>query len=126
MSVMAMISDFVFTMNETDFNALTKNCSYGFAEIQKAQDYAGTQSTGKEAEDISISGSVTTLSAGINPLMALYKIASKKEAVSFILGYGLVLGDYVITKISENESIFLDDGCAIKVDFTIDLKKVYA
>lgn len=122
---MAMLDTFVFSLSKTDFNTLNRTRSYGFAEIQKAQDHAGLQSLGKDMEEITISGSVTTLRAGIDPLGTLFTIADKKEAVSFILGYGFVLGDFSITKVVEDRSIFLDDGRAIKVDFTIDLKKVY-
>jgi len=124
-ATMAMLDTFVFSLSQTDFNTLNRTRSYGFAEIQKAQDHAGLQSLGKDMEEISISGSVTTLRAGIDPLGALYVIADKKDAVSFILGYGTVLGDFSITKISEDKSIFLNDGRAIKIDFSIDLKRVY-
>jgi hypothetical protein len=124
-ATMAMIGDFVFNLSETDFNSLGRTRTYGFTEIQKAQDHAGLQSLGKDMEEISISGSTTTLRSGIDPLRELYLIADKKDAVSFILGYGAVLGDFSITKISEDRTIFLDDGRAIKVDFSIDLKKVY-
>ena len=124
-ATMAMLDTFVFDLSETDFNTLSRTRSYGFAEIQKAQDHAGLQSFGKDMEEISISGSVTTLRAGIDPLGDLYLIADKKEAVSFILGYGAVLGDFSITKIGEDRTLFLGDGRAIKVEFSIDLKKVY-
>jgi len=124
-ATMAMIGDFIFSLNETGFSSIGRTRTYGFAEIQKAQDHAGLQSLGKDMEEISISGSTTTLRSGIDPLGELYAIADKKDAVSFILGYGAVLGDFSITKISEDRTIFLDDGRAIKVDFSIDLKKVY-
>jgi hypothetical protein len=124
-ATMAMIDTFVFSLSEMDFNFLGRTRTYGFAEIQKAQDHPGLQSFGKDMEEISIRGSTTTLRSGIDPLRELYLIADKKEAISFILGYGAVLGDFSITKISEDRTIFLDDGRAIKVDFSIDLKKVY-
>lgn len=123
---MAMLDTFIFSLSKTDFDRLSRTRNYNFAEIQKAQDHAGLQSLGKDVEEITISGSVTTLRSGIDPLEELYAIADKKEAVSFILGYGKVLGDFSITKISEDMELFLDDGRHVKVGFSVDLKKVYS
>lgn len=122
--MMAMISDFAFNINTNDFNRLSRTLNYHFAEIPKAQDYEGSQSVGKDTEEISISGDLITLRSGLKPLSALEAIANKKEAVPFIMGYGDVLGDFKITKISEDRSVFLDDGKFIKVGFSIDLKRV--
>lgn len=124
-ATMAMIGDFVFSLAQTDFDRLSRTKNYTFAEIQKAQDHEGSQSIGKDTEEISISGNTTTLRSGIDPLSRLYEIADKKDAVSFILGYGAVMGDFKITKINEDRSLFLDDGRAVRVEFSIDLKKVY-
>lgn len=124
-TVMAMISTFAFDLSSRDFNRLDRTRSYNFAEIQKAQDHPGLQSIGKDMEEITISGSLTTLRSGAEPLDDLYTIADQKEPVPFVMGYGVVVGDFLITKISEGKSIFLDDGVHIQMEFSIDLKKVY-
>ncbi len=124
-TVMAMISTFAFDLSSRDFNRLDRTRSYNFAEIQKAQDHPGLQSIGKDMEEITISGSLTTLRSGIEPLEELYSIADVKEPVPFVMGYGVVVGDFLITKIAEGKSIFLDDGVHMQLEFSIDLKKVY-
>ncbi len=124
-TVMAMISTFAFDLSTRDFNRLDRTRSYNFAEIQKAQDHPGLQSIGKDMEEITISGSLTTLRSGVEPLDDLYTIANEKEPVPFVMGYGVVVGDFLITKISEGKSIFLDDGVHIQMEFSIDLKKAY-
>lgn len=124
-TVMAMISTFAFDLSRRDFNRLDRTRSYNFAEIQKAQDHPGLQSIGKDMEEITISGSLTTLRSGIEPIEELYAIADVKEPVPFVMGYGVVVGDFLITKIAEGKSIFLDDGVYMQLEFTIDLKKVY-
>lgn len=124
-TVMAMISTFAFDLSSRDFNRIDRTRSYNFAEIQKAQDHPGLQSIGKDMEEITISGSLTTLRSGIAPLDDLYTIADQKEPVPFVMGYGIVVGDFLITKISEGKSIFLDDGIHMQLEFSIDLKKVY-
>lgn len=122
--VMAMIGDFTFTLSRTDFDQLSRTLNYSFAEIPKAQDYEGSHSVGKDTEEITISGNLTTLQSGLKPLSKLEVIAAKKQAVPFIMGYGDVLGDFRITKISEGRSVFLDNGKSLKIDFSIDLKRV--
>lgn len=124
-TVMAMISTFAFDLSSRDFNRIDRTRSYNFAEIQKAQDHPGLQSIGKDMEEITISGSLTTLRSGIAPLDDLYTIADQKEPVPFVMGYGIVVGDFLITKISDGKSIFLDDGVHMQLEFSIDLKKVY-
>ncbi len=124
-TVMAMVSTFAFDLSSRDFNRLDRTRSYNFAEVQKAQDHPGLQSIGKDMEEITISGSLTTLRSGIEPLDELYTIADQKEPVPFVMGYGIIVGDFLITKISEGKSIFLDDGVHMQLEFSIDLKKVY-
>lgn len=124
-TVMAMIDTFAFDLSSRDFNRLDRTRSYNFAEIQKAQDHPGLQSIGKDLEEITISGSLTTLRSGIAPLDDLYTIGDRKEPVPLVMGYGVVVGDFLITKISEGKETFLEDGIHIKMDFSIDLKKVY-
>lgn len=122
--MMAMIGDFAFNLSTNDFNRLSRTLNYHFAEIPKAQDYEGSQSVGKDTEEITISGDLITLRSGLKPLAALESIANKKQAVPFIMGYGDVLGDFKITKISEDRSIFLEDGKSVRLEFSIDLKRV--
>lgn len=124
MSTMAMIGDFAFNLSTRDFYRLSRTLNFSFAEIQKAQDYEGSQSVGKDTEEIGISGSITTIRGGLRPLAELETIAKRKEAVPFIMGYGDILGDFKITKISEDRSVFLEDGKSVMVEFSIDLKRV--
>lgn len=121
---MAMIADFAFNLNDKYFDRMNRTISYSFADIPKAQDYESSQSVGKDVEEISISGNLTTTKSGLKPLAALEAIADKKQAVPFIMGYGDVLGDFKITKISEDRTVFLDDGKSVKISFDIDLKRV--
>jgi phage protein U len=125
MTVMAMIDTFPFSANATDFDHLSRVLNYNFAEIQKAQDHPGLQSLGKDTEEVTISGSVTVMRGGKKPLSDLEAIADRKRAVPLIMGYGDIVGDFMITKIQEDRSKFLDDGISILVEFSIDLKKVY-
>lgn len=122
--MMAMIGDFTFNLKNRYFDTMNRTVTYSFADIPKAQDYESSQSVGKDVEEITISGNFITLKSGLKPLDALEAIANKKQAVPFIMGYGDVLGDFKITKIQEGRTVFLDDGKSVKIDFSIDLKRV--
>jgi len=123
--MLAMLDFFIFDLKTIDFNKLSTRRTYNFAEIQKAQDHAGLQSLGKDMGSLTIVGSTTTLRSGLNPLQDLYAIADQKLPVSFIYGHGDILGDYLVVDISEDRSVFLEDGKNVIQDFTIELKKVY-
>lgn len=122
--MMAMIGDFAFNLDDKYFDSMNRTVTYSFADIPKAQSYEGSQSVGKDIEEITIGGNLITFKSGLKPLSALEAIADKKQAVPFIMGYGDVLGDFKITKISEARTVFLDDGKSVKIGFDIDLKRV--
>lgn len=125
MQIMAMIGNFPFSLSKTSLETLSRNKTYHFSEKQKALSYSTFQAVQRENEEISISGSTTTLRGGIEPLQNLFKVASEKKAVPLVFGYGAIYGDFIITKISENRTIYIDDGRNIKVDFTLELKRVF-
>lgn len=123
-SIMAMIGDFTFSFDKKQFDALSHSKEYSFAEIPKVNYYTGEQSVGKDIEELSITGTISTIKGGLNPLDRLFAIADKKQAVPFIYGYGEVLGDFKITKVKEDRSLFLDDGKSIRVGFNVEMKRV--
>lgn len=122
--IMAMIGDFPFTIEKKPFNKFSRTKEYNFAEIPKVNYYTGEQSIGKDTETLNISGQLITIRSGLNPLEKLYQIADKKQSVPFIFGYGEVLGDFKIIKVQEDNSLFLEDGKSVKVDFSIEMKRV--
>jgi uncharacterized protein len=122
--IMAMIGDFIFSLDTKSFNALSHSKEYSFAEIPKVNYYTGEQSVGKDIEEISLSGTILTPKGGLNPLARLFAIADLKQSVPFIYGYGEVMGDFKITKVKEDRSLFLDDGRSVRVGFNIEMKRV--
>lgn len=122
--MMAMIGDFAFDIKTNEFDRLSRKLSYNYAEFPKAKWYESSQSVGKDTEEVTVSGSLTTIRSGLKPLADLEAIAALKEAVPFIMGYGEVMGDFKITKIDEDRSQFLDDGRSVFVEFSVDLKRV--
>ncbi|WP_060825906.1 phage tail protein [Sulfurospirillum cavolei] len=123
-NIMAMIGDFIFSLEKKPFDALSHTKEYSFAEIPKVNYYTGEQSVGKDIEELTLSGSIITLKGGLNPLARLFAIADQKQAVPFIYGYGEVLGDFKITKVKEDRSLFLPDGRSVKVVFSVEMKRV--
>lgn len=122
--IMAMIGDFVFSLDKKSFDTLSHTKEYSFAEIPKVNYYTGEQSVGKDIEELNITGSILTTKGGLDPLEHLFAIADRKQAVPFIYGYGKVMGDFKITKIKEDLTIFLSDGISVRVNFSVELKRV--
>jgi|GEM_PF-3516097 len=122
--IMAMIGDFAFSLDKKSFDTLSHTKEYSFAEIPKVNYYTGEQSIGKDVEELIIAGTILATIGGIDPLDRLFAIADLKQSVPFIYGYGKVMGDFKITKIKEDSSLFLDDGKSIKKGFSVELKRV--
>ncbi|MBN1839782.1 MAG: phage tail protein [Campylobacterales bacterium] len=122
--IMAMIGDFTFSLDKKSFDTLSHTKEYSFAEIPKVNYYTGEQSVGKDIEELGITGTILTTKGGLDPLARLFAIADLKQSVPFIYGYGKVMGDFKITKIKEDLSLFLDDGVNVTVGFNVELKRV--
>lgn len=122
---MALLGDFAFSVADREYQRITRTTSYGFAKIEPAQSHAVRQKVGAHEQELSISGSIITLQSGLDPLSALREQSETKEPQKLLLGYGKVLGDFVVTTISETDEIFLDDGKNVKTSFTLELERVY-
>ncbi|MGG7074579.1 phage tail protein [Campylobacter sp. 9BO] len=58
-------------------------------------------------------------------LKPLYDLASAGLSYPLITGYGKYLGKFVITKISESQAVFTDNGLFFTQGFSLELKRDY-
>lgn len=115
------LGDFPFETNTVPFETRARNISPRFEETERFMANNATQFTGV-AEDISISGKVFPGVHGkLSAIKQLREMARSGQKYKLVSGTGEIWGNFIIKKLSENESEFFKDGMARKFDFTLDL-----
>lgn len=118
--MLGMIDDFKFEMNKTEFDAISHEISYEWAESKRIGNHLKLQAVGKANESFSFSGIL--LLRSVNSFDALLSIASKQKPVvlSFINASSIKV---VIVKIKRDMSLFLKSGEFVKQGFSVELKR---
>tara|TARA_R110001583_G_scaffold193866_5_gene363510 strand:+ start:66795 stop:67214 length:420 start_codon:yes stop_codon:yes gene_type:complete len=115
---------FVFQLQTIPYETLKRDSEYrwsGTARIGKAP---ARQFLGPGDEDLTIDGRlIPELTGGMEQLTKLREMAAKGKAWILTAGTGDVLGKYVITKVSDDQSHFLGNGVARRISFSIGLKR---
>ncbi|MBT9431075.1 phage tail protein [Candidatus Sodalis endolongispinus] len=77
-----------------------------------------------DEETVTLSGVLLPeITGGRVSLMALQKMAETGKAWSLIEGNGAIHGMFVIESLSRPKSVFLSDGAARRIEFTLTLKR---
>jgi hypothetical protein len=121
---MMALGDYVFGIDTAAFNELNRETEYRWP----SQDVFGApqvlQFTGWGSDTIQLPGVIYPehFSDG-GQLDALRELGSSGEPQTLIAGSGDVLGDWVIERVSERQSLFAVGGAARKQEFTLTLRR---
>ncbi|WP_338418163.1 phage tail protein [Izhakiella australiensis] len=110
-SVMMMLGDFVFSIDTTAYNQLTREASWRWSKQERIGGQDLLQYTGKAARSVTLNGEVhASLGKGIDAVDALYRLADQARPQQLVSGEGDVLGWWVLTNFSETTNRFLPGG----------------
>jgi len=118
--MLGMIDDFKFEMNETEFDKISHEISFDWAESKRIGNHAKLQAIGKSNESFTFSG--VLLLKSVNSFDDLIEIGSRQKPVvlSFVNASSIKV---VILKIKRDMSLFLKTGEFVKQGFNIELKR---
>ncbi len=118
---MCMLGDFKFIAYQTGLNTLNESLSYHFERTQTLASTDDVQAISQFNRTYELAGSLIKKSN--SSLDTLEKIAQRKQPVtlSFVSGKAYKV---IITAINKNRSLFLDNGIALKCDFSVSLEEV--
>lgn len=119
--MMGKLDTFKFEMTKKEFDSISHEISWEWAESNRIGNHVKLQAVGKSKEKFTFSG--TLILQKIDSFDELILIANKQEPVtlSFINGTILV----VINSIKRDMNTFLKTGEFIKQGFTISLSRWY-
>lgn len=121
------LGDFKFSVDTATYDDLSLEAEYPWAKIDRLGNTPQLQSVGKEHRTMSLKGVVyTTYRGGAAQPEALRSIAGKMEPLELVTGDGRALGKWCITKVSEGDSCFFEDGVPQRQTFSLDLERFSA
>lgn len=122
--MMMIYGPFMFGIDRIAFQELSRSSGYTWAEVERIGTNPAMQYTGREAETMSLPGVFYPhFRGGLAQLPAMRLAAELGKPLPLITGYGYFLGQWVVTRIDETQSVFFKDGAPRKVDFVIELKQ---
>ena len=118
----AALGDFVFSpYTDTAYETLTRTSDGGWVNIDRAGQSPGSQNTGPGLDTISIRGTVLG-PRGQDVLVRLRALKNTRQPQTFVDGAGFYHGLWKIMKITEGQSLIIDDGNSLKTTFSVDLE----
>jgi phage protein U len=120
---MAKIGNFIFEIDNKEFDNLKRSFSFDFASNKTLASHPNKNAIGAWDETIVISGK--TIKKKMSSFDELIKIAKSKLPQLFVCGNGEILGRFLIKKIDLDRKYFLKDGSFIQHDFSIELERYF-
>jgi phage protein U len=119
--MLALIGDFKFDINGTNFEEYDSKLTFGFATHENIGDFNDYQSTGKWEQSDTISG--TLICKSQKELDDFEDMAKKKLPVTLAKANGKAY-TIIILSIEEKRNTFLKGGEFTRQDYTIQLQRV--
>jgi len=124
--VMALFGNFPFLISQMELERISKNTSFEFEEIKRANNSKMYQSVGGSSEeDMMISGFILGYQDHLGAIKRLISMGKEKRPHRLIMGNGKIMGKFLILSVSEEQSMFLDDGRVVRTDFRFELKREF-
>lgn len=121
---MMLLGAYRFCLKNASYQALKRQNEYKWAELERINTNPSLQFTGFGSETISLDGIIyPQLFGGLRQLNLMRTSAMQGKPLMLISGYGFAFGQWCITSVQENQTIFFKDGTPRRIDFTINLKK---
>ncbi|MGD9918610.1 MAG: phage tail protein [Paenirhodobacter sp.] len=123
--VMMMLGPYPFMLDTAAYQQLRRSTSYRWAEQARIGRKPAQQYVGAGSDEITLEGEILPHWKGGYSQVALMRAQGAIGKPLILLeGYGgVVLGQYVITKIDETKSELLADGAPRLINFSVTLKE---
>ncbi|WP_164967636.1 phage tail protein [Arcobacter sp. CECT 8985] len=119
--MLALIGDFKFDINTTNFEKLKRSISFGFVKHTRVGNFDSYQAIGEYEEKIDIEG--TLIAKSQKQLRDFELLGRKKEPVTLVLPDGTAK-TIIIMDLEEDKSSFLRSGEFLKQVYKTSLQVV--
>ena len=122
--MMAALGMFVFQLKTIPYQDFKRSTSWQWASNNRIGKRPSYHHIGPGEDSINLSGVLLPeITGGRTSLDALRAMADAGLAWTFIDGAGYIYGLYFIETITEDRTLFFENGEPRKIDFTLNLKR---
>lgn len=119
------LGGFKFNWKQTD--SISRESEFGISSSDRIGNYPALFRTNLGSESIKIDAHTLPNNGDKqSALKPLYDLASTWLSYVLVTGYGKYLGKFVITKISESQAVFTDNGLFFTQGFLLELKRDFS
>ncbi|MFG0549698.1 phage tail protein [Pseudomonas sp. yb_9] len=123
--MMLALGMFVFSLHTLAYQEMQRQTDWRHAANNRVGTQPALQFLGRGEDAITLPGLLLPELAGTTvSLDALRQMADTGKAWPLVEGTGRLLGLWVIESLSDNRTVFFQDGAARRIDFTIKLKRI--
>ena len=124
---MARLGNFQFGMDTAAFNELKRASSFRWESKNRIGRRPAMQNTGRDADTISLSGTIYPhWRGGLGQMAALRAMAASGKAQPLVYAFenaGQYCGLWCITSIDETRTVLFDNGGPRKIEFSLTLRE---
>ena len=123
-NTMLALGDFVFELNSAAFERAERSSNYDWQAQKLVKSYPSLQYLGEGVEQLGLSGVIYPSMVGAaSSLDELRAMAQAGIAYALTGSDGKPRGDWVIKAIRDEHTLFLSNGKARKISFTLQLER---
>ena len=122
--IMWMLGPFMFSRDTAAPSTSRRTAEYSWPGQGRFGRDPALQFTGNGADTIKLDGTIYPhYRGGLNQIAAMRELAGLGEPQLLIDGRGMVYGKWVIQRVEETGTVFLDNGTPRKISFRISLQR---
>ncbi len=115
-----------FNFSWKQLSEINIDTDFGISSVDRIQNHPALLSLKKESQTINLSGQTLPANGDKQTaLKKLYELGSSRKSYPLVNGYGKYFGKFTISKISEKQTIFTNDGAFFVQNFSIELLRDY-
>lgn len=120
---MMALGDYRFALDTAAYQRLQRSDAYTWPTQSRIGRMAASQFTGRDAATLELSGTIYPgFRGGLEQVDRMRAEAEAGTPLLLVAGTGRVLGKWVITEITETQTVFYANGVARRRDFTLRLQ----
>ncbi len=120
--VMMALGTFRFGVNQANYQTFSRTASWRWEAQDRVGRRPAMQFIGPGADDITLEGVIYPhFRGGLRQVEMMRLVANQGQPLILVDGLGWVWERWVITSVEERKSLFMADGTARKIEFTMTL-----
>lgn len=117
------LGDFKFCLKKTQLNSLESELELTFSETSRIGNHPAYFDSGKYKESFTLEFDMLLQKQDV--IDDFLEAVKKKQPFYMVLGYGKIIGDVLVDKVSIKSESIIPDGASLKRTLQITLKKYY-